>query len=56
MLDIQLHSYFDKTDSKITMSQETSKWHDARSREHLKNVDNFIDFFTAMNNILLLAL
>lgn len=56
MLDIQLHSYFDKTDSDITMPQETSKWHDARSREHVKDVENFIDFFTAMNNILLLAL
>lgn len=56
MLDIQLHSYFDKTDSNITMPQETSKWHDVRSREHVKNVENFFNFFTAMNNILLLAL
>ena len=56
MLDIQLHSYFDKTDSNIIMPQETSKWHDARSREQVKNVENFIDFFTAMNNILLFVL
>lgn len=56
MLDIQLTSYFDKTDSNITMPQQTSKWHAARSREHVKNVENFIDFFTAMNNFLLSAL
>jgi len=56
MLVISLHSYFNKTDSNITMPQETSKWHDARSREPVKNVENFTDFFTAMNNILLLAL